>query len=62
MKRLLHTPLALLVWRIALLYAALMLCRAAFWAYNAAQLGALPQTGLRQLLGGALLFDTASVV
>ena len=35
MKRLLHTPLALLVWRIALLYAALMLCRAAFWVYNA---------------------------
>ena len=37
MKRLLHTPLALLVWRIALLYAALMLCRAAFWVYNAAR-------------------------
>ena len=62
MRRLLHTPAGMLLRRIALLYAVLMLCRAAFWAYNAAQLGALPQTGLRQLLGGALLFDTASVV
>ena len=44
MKRLLHTPLALLVWRIALLYAALMLCRAAFWVYNAALLG--PRCGV----------------
>ena len=57
MRRLLHTPAGMLLRRIALLYAVLMLCRAAFWAYNAAQLGALPQTGLRQLL-----FDTASVV
>ena len=62
MRRLLHTPAGMLLRRIALLYAVLMLCRAAFWAYNAAQLGALPQTGLRQLLSGALLFDTASVV
>ena len=62
MRRLLHTPAGMLLRRIALLYAVLMLCRAAFWAYNAAQLGVLPQTGLRQLLGGALLFDTASVV
>ena len=36
MKRLLHTPLALLVWRIVLLYAVLMLCRTAFYLYNAA--------------------------
>lgn len=35
MKRLLHTPLALLLRRIALLYAVLMLCRAVFYLYNA---------------------------
>ena len=62
MKRLLHTPLALLVWRIALLYAVLMLCRAAFWIYNAALLGPLTWGELGPLLAGALKFDTASVV
>ena len=62
MKRLLHTPLALLVWRIALLYAALMLCRAAFWVYNAALLGPPVWSELGQLVAGSLKFDTASVV
>ena len=62
MKRPLHTPLALLVWRIALLYAVLMLCRAAFWIYNAALLGPLTWGELGPLLAGALKFDTASVV
>ena len=61
MKRLLHTPLALLVWRIALLYAALMLCRAAFWVYNAALLGPPEWSELGQLVAGSLKFDTASV-
>ena len=37
MRRLLHTPAGMLLRRIALLYAVLMLCRAAFWAYNAAR-------------------------
>ena len=62
MKRLLHTPLALLVWRIALLYAALMLCRAAFWVYNAALLGPPEWSELGQLVAGSLKFDTVSVV
>ena len=35
MKRLLHTPLALLLRRIVLLYAVLMLCRVVFYLYNA---------------------------
>ena len=62
MKRLLHTPLALLVWRIALLYAVLMLCRAAFWVYNAALLGPPVWSELGQLVAGSLKFDTVSVV
>ena len=62
MKRLLHTPLALLVWRIALLYAALMLCRAAFWVYNAALLGPPVWSELGQLVAGSLKFDTVSVL
>lgn len=62
MKRLLHTPLALLVWRIVLLYAVLMLCRTAFYLYNAAVLGPLTWAEAGPLLAGALKFDTASVV
>ena len=62
MKRLLHTPLALLVWRIVLLYAVLMLCRTAFYLYNAAVLGSLTWAEAWPLLAGALKFDTASVV
>ena len=62
MKRLLHTPLALLVWRIVLLYAVLMLCRTAFYLYNAAVLGPLTWAEAWPLLAGALKFDTASVV
>ena len=62
MKRLLHTPLALLVWRIVLLYAVLMLCRTAFYLYNTAVLGPLTWAEAWPLLAGALKFDTASVV
>ena len=62
MKRLLHTPVALLVWRIVLLYAVLMLCRTAFYLYNAAVLGPLTWAEAWPLLAGALKFDTASVV
>lgn len=62
MKRLLHTPLALLMWRIVLLYAVLMLCRTAFYLYNAAVLGPLTWAEAWPLLAGALKFDTASVV
>ena len=62
MKRLLHTPLALLVWRIVLLYAVLMLCRPACYLYNAAVLGPLTWAEAWPLLAGALKFDTASVV
>lgn len=62
MKRLLHTPLALLVWRIVLLYAVLMLCRTAFYLYNAAVLGPLTWAEAGPLLAGALKFDTASII
>ena len=62
MKRLLHTPTALLLLRIALLYAVLMLCRVIFYLYNAQLLGPLSWGELGQLLAGSLKFDTASVV
>ncbi|WP_299220478.1 LTA synthase family protein [uncultured Alistipes sp.] len=61
MTRLLHSPIGLLVRRIALVYTVLMLCRLIFWLYNARLLDlAWPEAA--QLLRGALLFDTASVV
>ena len=34
MKRLLKSHIALLAWRLALLYAVLAICRAIFWRYN----------------------------
>lgn len=62
MKRLLHTPLALLLRRIVLLYVVLMLCRVVFYLYNAQLLGAIGRGEWGQLLTGALKFDTVSVV
>ena len=62
MRRLLHTPTGMLVWRIALLYVVLMICRTAFYLCNAAQLGPLTWAEAGPLLAGALKFDTASVV
>ena len=41
MKRLFHTPLGMLLRRIALLYVVLLLCRAVFYLYNAQLLGPL---------------------
>lgn len=62
MQRLLHTHLALVVRRIALVYVVLMLCRVAFWVVNAASLG-IPTWGeWGSLVAGALTFDTASIV
>ncbi len=61
MKRLLRTPLAATLGRIALLYAVLMLCRIVFYCYNAATIGALGGHW-GALLAGALKFDTASVL
>ena len=49
MKRLLHTPTAMLLRRIALLYAVLMLCRVIFYLYNAQLLGPLSWGEMGQL-------------
>lgn len=62
MRRLLHTPLLLLLRRIALLYVVLMGCRAVFYLYNASLLGPIAWSEAGQLLAGALKFDTASIV
>lgn len=62
MKRLLNSHIALLAWRLALLYAVLAICRAAFWLYNYAAIGALSGAELPALAAGALKFDTVSVL
>ncbi len=62
--RILHTHIALLVRRMALLYVVLMLCRAAFYVYNLPTIGPLEMRGevLKDLLFGALKFDTVSIL
>lgn len=62
--KILHSHIALLVRRIALLYIVLALCRAAFWLYNLPTLGPLEMRGgvLADLLCGAFKFDTVSIL
>lgn len=62
MQRLLHTPLALLLRRILMLYVVLWLCRILFYSYNHVQIGAIGWQEIGPLLRGSLLFDTASVL
>ena len=57
-----RTHTALLVWRITLLYVVLMLCRALFYLYNHALIGALPADELWSLLCGSMKFDTVSIL
>ncbi len=62
MRRLLHTPSALLVRRVVVLYVVLLLCRILFYVCNRAQLGPIGWSEAWPLLCGALSFDTASIV
>lgn len=63
MKRWLKSDAALLLWRMALVYLALALCRAAFALYNMSDIGFEGGiTHTLRLLRGAAVFDTASVI
>lgn len=62
MKRWLKSHPALLVRRLALLYAVLALCRVIFYLYNRTLIGPIPGSGVGSLIKGALQFDTASVL
>jgi phosphoglycerol transferase MdoB-like AlkP superfamily enzyme len=57
-----RSDIALVVWRIALVYAALGLCRLAFLAYNRVDIGAISSPEVWSLLKGSLVFDTVSVI
>lgn len=60
--RIFRTHASLLVWRIVLLYVVLMLCRAIFYIYNRALIGALPVEELWSLVCGSMKFDTVSIL
>ena len=62
MRRLLHTPLALVVRRIGVVYAVLLIGQLLFWLWNREQLGPIGWSEAGAPLRGALLFDTASAV
>ena len=56
------THVALLVWRIILLYVVLMLCRLLFYVYNITLIGEIPFSEWWSLVCGSLKFDTVSIL
>ena len=52
MQRLLHTPSALLVRRLLVLYGILQLCRALFYTYNHLTIGPIGWAEAGTLIGG----------
>ncbi len=56
------THVALLVWRIILLYVVLMLCRLLFYAYNSTLMGEIPFSEWWSLVCGSFKFDTVSIL
>ena len=62
MSRLLQTYPLLTIWRIALLYVVLMLCRVAFVLYNAESFGSIAWSEVPSLIEGSLRFDTVSII
>ncbi len=62
MRRWLRSDVAVLLWRIALVYVVLALCRLAFLIYNFPEIGHVGFAASGRLLRGAAVFDTASVI
>ncbi len=62
MQRLLHNHVAMLVWRIGVLYVVLMCCRVIFWFYNRELFGTITWNEFVPLFSGALKFDTVSII
>lgn len=54
--------IALILWRLVLLYMILMLCRVIFYLYNYSLIGALEFGESMTLFSGALKFDTPSIL
>lgn len=56
------THVALLIWRIILLYVVLALCRLLFYAYNSTLMGEIPFSEWWSLVCGSFKFDTVSIL
>lgn len=56
------THVALLIWRIILLYVVLALCRLLFYAYNSTLMGEIPFSEWWNLVCGSFKFDTVSIL
>ncbi len=61
-ERVMHTRLAITIWRIALLYAMMQLCHATFYLYNSDLVGDIALEEVTTLWRGSLLFDNASII
>lgn len=62
LKKWLRSDAALLIWRLALVYLVLTVCRLIFWLYNYSLIGPVALAEMPALLRGALVFDTATVL
>lgn len=62
MKRIFNTDTALLLWRLLMVYVVLAICRVAFALYNLDTLGEFTPSEIADLLHGASVFDTASML
>lgn len=62
MKRWLKSDAALLIWRLFVVYVALGVCRIVFLLYNAEAIGHIAGPEVWNLVKGALVFDTVSIV
>lgn len=60
-KRLIATRTAITLWRVAMLYIAMQLCRAIFYFYNQDLIGEIRGDEIWQLFKGSILFDNASI-
>lgn len=57
-----RTRFALLLWRIAMVYVAMFLCRVAFYCYNRDLIGSISTGEIWELFKGTLLIDNSSIV
>lgn len=62
LSRAARTRFALLLWRIAMVYVAMFLCRVAFYCYNRDLIGSISTGEIWELFKGTLLIDNSSIV
>lgn len=60
-QQLLVTRTAITVWRMAMIYIAMQICRAIFYIYNQDLIGEIARDEVWPLLKGSILFDNASI-